>query len=140
MSRARTIVSANVICYINNKPYAQVTSFAFHSSTPREAINGVDSIDPFELAVNTTKVSGSIGLVRTLFDGGIEGAGLTTNFERLPQEKYFSVMLVERLSQRVLFRADYCSVNQQNWSLTAKGIMQGQVEFEALAWSNDSAE
>lgn len=140
MSRARTIVAANVICYINNRPFGRVNHFSFSSSTPREPINAVDSIDPFELAVNSTKVSGSLGLVRTLYDGGAEGAGLTTNFERLPQEKYFSIMLVERLSDTVLFRADHCAVNQQSWTISAKNVVQGQVEFEGLTWSNEATE
>lgn len=138
MTRARTIATAGVIVYVNNRPFGKVTGFSFSSQTPREPINGVDSIDPFELAPNSTRVTGTLELVRTLYDGGVEGAGLTTNFERLPQEKYFSLMLVERISDTVLFRADYCSVNSQNWSFPSRGLARGSVEFEALSWSNET--
>ncbi len=140
MTRARSIVAANVICYVNNRPFGKVTGFSFSSATPREPINGIDSIDPFELAANTTRVTGSLTLVRTLYDGGAEGAGMTTDFERLPQEKYFSILLVERLSDTVLFQANHCSVNQQSWGASAKGVMTGQVEFEALSWTNEATE
>jgi hypothetical protein len=137
MSRAKTIVTAGVLLYVNNRPYGQVTSFRFNSDTIRNAIYGIDSIDPFELAPSVTKIAGSIGLVRTLYDGGAEGAGLTTSFEKLPKEKYFSLTLVEKSSDTVIFRADYCSVTRQNWDFESKGIAKGNVEFEALTWSNE---
>ncbi len=137
MSRAKTIVTAGVLLYVNNRPYGQVRSFRFSSQTARNPIYGIDSIDPFELAPTITKVSGSIGLVRTLFDGGAEGAGLTASFEQLPREKYFSIMLIEKASDTVLFRADYCSVTNQNWMFESKEIVRGDVEFEALTWSNE---
>lgn len=137
MSRAKTIVTAGVLLYVNNRPYGQVKSFRFNSESPRNAIYGLDSIDPFELAPTITKVAGSIGLVRTLYDGGAEGAGLTASFEQLPQEKYFSIMLVEKSSDTVLFRADFCSVTRQNWIFETKDIVKGEVDFEALTWSNE---
>ena len=137
MSRTKTIVTAGVLLYVNNKPYGQVKSFRFNSDTPRNAIYGIDSLDPFELAPTVTKVSGSIGLIRTLFDGGVEGAGLTANYEQLPREKYFSITLVEKASDTVLFRADFCSVTRQSWDFEAKEMVKGQVEFEALTWSNE---
>lgn len=137
MSRARTIVSAGVLLYVNNQPFGKVTGFKFSSDTPRDAIQGIDAVDPFELAPTVTRVKGSLELVRTIGDGGVEGAGLTTNFEALPQEKYFSIMLVERISDTVLFRADYCSVQSQSWEFRAKEMVHGSVEFEALSWSNE---
>ena len=137
MARARTVVTAGVLLYINNRLYGKVTGFSFSSETPREPINGIDSIDPFELAANTTRVTGTIDVVRTVFDGGAEGAGLTTNFERVPQEKYFSILLLERGSDTTLFRADYCSVNRQSWSFPSRGIVTGTIEFEGLSWSNE---
>lgn len=137
MSRARTIVSAGVLLYVNNKLYGKVVAFRFTSQTPREAINGIDSIDPFELAPTSTRVTGSIELVRTVADGGAEGAGLTTSYDKLPREKYFSVMLVERISDTVLFRADHCSVVSQTWDFPSKEKARGSLEFEALEWSNE---
>lgn len=135
--RAKTIVSAGVTVYVNGAPFGRVTSFRFSSNTPREAIYGIDSLDPFELAPTRTRITGSIGLVRTVADGGAEGAGLTTNYEQLSREKYFSLMLVERISDTVIFRADYCSVVNQQWDIAAKEMVRGTIEFEALDWSNE---
>lgn len=137
MSRARVIVAANVIVYINNLQYGRVRAFTFTSSTPRDAINGIDSLDPFELAPTSTRITAKMSLYRTLGDGGAEGAGLTTDYDNLAKEKYFSVSLVERGSDTVIFRADYCSVNSQSWDISSREMMTGMVEFEALNWSNE---
>lgn len=137
MSRARTIVTAGVLLYVNNRPYGAVTGFSFSSLTPRTAIMGLDSVDPFELAPTLTKVTGSIAVVRTLYDGGAQGAGMTGSFERLPREKYFSLVLVEKKSDTVIFRADYCSVVQEKWDFPSREKAHGSIEFEALSWVNE---
>lgn len=124
--------------YVNGAPFGRVTSFRFSSSTPRDAIYAIDSLDPFELAPTRTRVTGSLGLVRTIADGGAEGAGMTSNYEQLSREKYFSLMLVERISDTVIFRADYCSVVTQQWDVSAKEMVRGSIEFEALDWSNEN--
>jgi hypothetical protein len=137
MSRARTIVAANVLVYINNLQFGKVRSFSFTSQTPRDPINGIDSLDPFELAPTTTRITARMGLYRTLGDAGAEGAGLTTDYDNLSKEKYFSVVLVERSSDTVIFRADFCSVNSQTWDIVSRELVTGTVEFEALNWSNE---
>lgn len=135
--RQKTIVGASVILYVNNKPYGQVVGFRFSSQTPRDAILAIDSLDPFELAPTSTKCSGSIELIRTAGDGGAEGGGFTTDYERLSREKYFSVMLMERITNTVIFRADFCSVVSQQWDFRAKQMAHGSLEFEALDWNNE---
>jgi hypothetical protein len=137
MTRARTIVSAGVSLYINGKRMGRVTSFEFNSATPRRAIHGLDALDPFELAPVSTRVSGRLGFVRTVGDGGAEGQGLTTQYDTLPLEKYFSIMLIERISDTVIFEANYCSVVNQSWSVQPKSMVTGMVEFEALDWNNE---
>lgn len=135
--RARTIVGAGVLLYVNSRPFGKVTGFRFTSSTPREAIYSVDSLDPVELAPTRTKVSGTINLVRTIADGGAEGAGFTTDYENLSREKYFSLILLDRQTDKVIFRADYCSVVSQSWDAVIRDIVKGNLEFEALDWSNE---
>jgi hypothetical protein len=137
MTRARTVVTAGVLLYVNNRPYGKVVGFRFSSQTPREPVMAIDSVDPFELAPTSTKVTGSMEIVRAVGDGGAEGAGLTTSFEKLPRERYFSLMLVEKASDTVIFRADHCAVVSQTWDFQAKERARGSVEFEALSWSNE---
>jgi hypothetical protein len=62
---------------------------------------------------------------------------MTTDFANLPRERYFSVMIIERKSDRVLFAADRCSVISQSWQMGAKSMVTGTVEFEGLDWYNE---
>lgn len=138
MARARVITSAAVILYVNGKPFGQVAEFSFRSTTPRRALYGLDSVDPYELAPTQAKITANMKLYRTVGDGGAEGAGLTAGFEDLSRERYFSILLVDRgASDAVIFQADLCSLSGQSWSVPSRGIITGSIEFEALTWNND---
>lgn len=136
--RSRTMVGANVILYVNGMPYGQCLGFRFKSSTPRFAIYEIDKLDPSELATTITKSVGTVSIVKTVADNGIEGSGFTTSFQKLPREKYFSIVLINRLNGKSLFRSDYCSVTDQSWEFAAKNIVTGTLEFETLDWTNEA--
>jgi hypothetical protein len=134
--KARTITGASVICYVNGKVLGRATGFSFQSVTPRRAIYGIDSCEPYELAPTQAKVSGTISVVRTIGDGGADG--MVADFEDLSRERYFSIALVERGSDRVFFQASACSLVSQLWSIPSKSHISGTLSFEALGWSNET--
>lgn len=135
--RAQSVVSAGIICYINGKPYGRVRDFSFESTTGKKPQYGLDTLEPYELIPTNTRVTGRMTLQRTVGDAGAEGAALTVRFEDLPRERYFSVQLVERVSDTLIFEAKYCAVTRQAWTVPEKGIVTGTVEFEAIDWSNE---
>jgi hypothetical protein len=137
MARAKTVTTAGVLVFINGTLYGRVASARFSSSTPRNVIYGLDSTEPFEIASSTTKVNGQLEIYRTIGDGGIEGAGMVASFKDLPREKYFSIQIIERGSETVIFEAPYCSIINQSWSMASKGMVVGTIEFEALDWVNE---
>lgn len=137
MARTRVLQSAAIIVNVNGKPFGVCTNFQWQSATPKKALYGLDQIDPFELGVTTTKITGTVGVYRTDGDGGAEGWGLGATYEDLSREKYFSLLLVDRASDRVIFQADYCSLVVQSWNIPAKGVVTGQFQFEALKWNNE---
>lgn len=138
MSQSRLALSASVTLYINGGAYAQVTDFRFDSATPKRAIMGLDSSEPYELAPTVTKITGSIGLVRIAGDGGLEGAGFVAQSSNILRERYFTLALVEHRTNTQFFRADKCSVTAQNWNSPSKGRISGSLNFEALDWSNEA--
>lgn len=138
MSQSRLTLSAGVTLYINGRPYAQVTDFRFDSATPKKAIMGLDSSEPYELAPTTSKITGSIGLVRIAGDGGLEGAGIIAHSSNAIRERYFTLALVEHRTNTQLFRADRCSATAQSWNSPSKGRITGSLNFEALDWSNEA--
>lgn len=137
MARSKIISAANVVCFINNQVYGKVTGFSYSSSTPKKRQMGIDSLRPYELIPTGTVVQGQLALLRLVGDAGIEGAGMTAPFADLSKEKYFSIALVDRTSDTVIFQADYASISSESWSIPSKGIVTGTVTFEALDWTNE---
>lgn len=137
MSYNTTIVGATVDCYINGKLYSVVTSFRWSSDTSRRSIHGIDSAEPLELAPTITRVTGSVGLLRSHMDAGIEGVGVVAPLQDLSREKYFTIALMDRMTGTIIFKADNCSVMNQSWDVPARGMVTGQMTFEAIGWGNE---
>ncbi len=134
--RARTLTAAHAVCYINGQVYAFVNGFNWDSQTPARPIYGLDSADPYELAPTTTKVSGTIGVFRTVADKGAQGAGIVPYFEQVPNGKYFSISIVDRSTDMLLFQSDTAILQSESWSIPSKGLITGQLRFEAITWTN----
>jgi hypothetical protein len=136
--KSKLITTAQVVLYINGKPYANVSGFRWESATPPKVIYGLDSGEPYELAPATTRVTGIVQLYRQVGSGGLEGAGVIAPFESLPRSKYFSLSLVERSTDTQIFRADNCWAVSQSWDAPVKGRITGAISFEGLTWSNEA--
>jgi hypothetical protein len=137
-TKPKIVVAAKVLVYINNKLYGQVTSFSWNSSTPNKKIRTVDLQVPVELASTTSDITFNMGVLRTIGDGGIQGVGLVAPMPQLAKQKYFSILLLERTLKMPIFRADYCMVDDENWTLVAKEKMAGQVSCSAIIWTNET--
>ncbi len=133
------ITSAQLLVYINGIPYAKVTNYSFSSETGKKPIRGIDSSEAYELAPTTNSVSGSLSILRLLGDDGLEGDGITTQFENQINQKYFSIMVVERRQNTVIFRADHCQVVSQQWDMPARGMVTGSFSFVGIRWQNDAS-
>jgi hypothetical protein len=138
MARSHLATAARVILYINGQPYAQATSFRWDSATPARALYGLDCGEPYELAHTVTKITGQIGLLRVVGDGGLEGAGVVQHFADVPKGRYFTLALIDRVTDTQLFRADRCKATSQSWNVPSKGRIEGTLTFEALDWSNEA--
>jgi len=132
------LTAARVILYINGTAYSYVTDFRWSSATPSRQIRGLDSSMPYELGPGIASCQGSIGLLRGSGTGGLEGIGISPSFEQLVKGRYFTLMLVDRLTDTTLFRADNCWMTNQSWNAPSKSRVTGQMTFEALSWSNEA--
>lgn len=140
MSHRPILVSgAKVLCYINGKLFGRVTSFSWASATPRKKIRCVDISIPLELAATTTDLTWQMGVLRTIGDGGLQGSGIVADFNNVIKEKYFTILLIERTSNLVLFKSDLCNTDSESWSVVNKSIMSGQVSGSGILWQNETA-
>lgn len=137
MPHSLIVTGARVFLYINGKKVGKVTSFMWKSTTDYKEINGLDSAEPYELASEITRVVGQVGLLRLAGDGGIEGLGITAQFEDLTRQKYVTIALVDRVTQTLLFRADQCVIVDQQWSVQVKNRLEGMMSFKGITWNNE---
>lgn len=138
MPASLLVTGARVFLYLNGRKIGRATAFGWRSITPRKAIYGLDSSEPYELAPTTTKMQGTVSLLRSAGDGGVEGMGIAGQYEDLSREKYATILLLERKTGLVLFRADECSVTDQQWNVAAKAKLEGGFSFEGLTWNNET--
>ena len=132
------VTGARTVVYINGQPYSYVTNFAYSCSTPHIPVIGLDVSTPLELAPTGNQLNGTLGLLRASGTGGLEGAGVAFHYGVLPQGKYFSLAIIDRKNDLLVFSADRCVVVSQSWSVPAAGKMVGSMSFIALDWYNEA--
>ena len=148
MAQEYTQLGANLKLVINNQVVGLVSGFSYSLDYGRKSLRGID--DPFAQeivsgqqtlrgTVNCIRIKGNSleqrGIVRNQMQGGS-----TTDVNEVKNpvstdllaEAYLSIALIDRTSGEVVFQADRALVTSQNWSVGARGIMQGSFDFEAV--------
>lgn len=134
---AKTITGAHILCYVNGNLYGRASNITYNSQTIHKPIYGIDQAEPFELAASQTKLSGTISVYRLHGDGGSQGAGMSAKYEDVPRGKYFTLTLLDRSNDLIVFQAKYCVQQSESWSIPAKGIITGSLSFEAIDFENE---
>jgi len=135
----RLLVGAHVVVYLNNSPFGRVADLAWSVSTPKKQLHCVDWLSPVELIPTSREVQASMTIFKMHGDGGIEAAGLAGAWGDSTMEKYFSILVIDKLSDTTIFRSDRCSVVSQSWKV-GRGYVMGSISFTGLHWSNDAGE
>lgn len=139
MGQPKVLAGPNTLCFVNGVLLGSVAGFDWNSSEATKQIRGLDSLRPFELAPASVSAGFRMTIWRLIGDGGAEGQGMTTNFPRLPQQKYFTLTIIERRTDTIVYRSNFCKVVDQNWGIHAKALVQGVIACEVLDWDNEAA-
>jgi hypothetical protein len=139
MASQRVLSGAGVTVEINGTDWGVITAVQLQMNTPHKPIPGIDSIENFELAPTSATVSGTIALLRVLGDGGLEGREITSKQPDVIYEKYFQLRLTERATGKLLFQANRCVVESQQWSYQTRALVQGSFSFTGLSWGSDAS-
>lgn len=133
----RILVGANVICYVNGSLYGNVISFKWDASTPSRVIGGIDNVEAMELAPTNSLCGWNMSLYRIKGSGGLQGLGISPVSTEIARGKYFTITLIERISDTVIFEAKFCKVDNESWDVAAKSMSIGTVAAKCLSWSNE---
>ncbi len=75
---------------------------------------------------------------RVRYDGGLEGKGIAASQKDILSEKYIGIVVVDRVTDSVVFQCDRVAVTSQKWSVKSKGILEGSFSFEAIDIKNET--
>ncbi len=134
---SKTLHSSRLAIYINGIRYGVVSNFKYRSDTAHAEIFEIDSLDAVEISPTTNKVEGNFNIYRTTTDGGIEGFGISQNFSDITRGRYFTIQIVDRANDIVIFSATQCRVISQDWEMKSKDLVMGSINFRGIEWYNE---
>lgn len=134
----KALAGAALAIYINGEPFGIATGISWDSSAGRQAIYGIDSVTPFELAPGAQSIKANISCYRIRGDGGLEGRGVAAPDKKIALEKYIDILVLDRLTGLPILKINSAAVNSQRWSVNARGMLEGNFEIEGLDWENES--
>lgn len=135
--RNATINGNDCAVYINGTLFAIASNFRYTVNSGTRAIHGIDSVFPFELASGTHSVSGDMSVYRKHNTAGIEGVGIAPRDAYLPRSRYFSVTVIDRSTDTIIFKCDKCAITSQSWTVPAQGVITGDFSFMGIGYSNE---
>lgn len=133
------IVSPHCICLINSVPFAKVKGFGWGSSSGRKVTYGIDTMMPTDICPTVLGIRGSMQIYRLHRDGGIEAAGMIPSWRKMTLGKFFSVAILDRTTDTVIFHANRCEVESQSWLIQPKSYVTGNVSFVGLDYENEAS-
>ena len=136
--RPQLVAGGRVLIYLNGVRFGRAISIQLNISSPNRSIETIDDLQPAELAPTRVRLRGTVTCYRLAGDGGIEGAGVSTEFAEIPRQKYFTLTLRDRVTDSVLFEFDYCMVDEQIWQVATKELMTGSFNFTGITWANEA--
>lgn len=131
------LTSSAVVCYINGLPFGRVANIDIDISHHRKLIKTVDVLRAAEIVQQGYDINGSVTIFKLHSDGGVEAAGMAGVQADLNREKYFTILLVDRVTDTTIWQAPNCSVTSQRWSYT-RGLIIGNIGFQSLTISNET--
>jgi hypothetical protein len=137
MSQQRIIVGANIICYLNGRPLGFVADFHYNASTPSREIRGIDCPEVQELAPTISGCKFNMTVFRIKGGGGIQGVGMGPISAEVPRGKYFDFLLLDRITDTVVWNGRWCRIDNESGSFAAKAMSMVSVSGTAITWSNE---
>ncbi len=132
------VCGAHAIVYVNGRPYARVSTFSVQSAEPQREVAVVDTLDIAEEIPGAITRRVSMSVYRLHGDGGAEGGGLAVPQRDAVVQKYFSVLVADRVNDLTMFRADRCKLTAQAWTV-GRGMVTGTLQVNVLDLSNEVA-
>lgn len=134
---SKTLHTSRLAVYFNGNRYGVINNFSYNSETAHTEIFEIDSLDAVEISPTANRVEGTFDIYRTTTDGGVEGFGISQNFSDITRGRYFTIQIIDRANDVVVFAAMQCRVITQRWSMKSKDLVMGSISFKGIEWYNE---
>lgn len=138
MSTSNLVTTPHCVALINSVPFARCSGLTYDVSSPRREVHGIDVLPPVELIPTSLSIHGTVQMYKIHGDGGNEASGLVATWNSMTREKYFSLLVLDRVTDTVLVQVDKCVVTNQSWVIQPKSFVIGTVAFSGFDYSNDT--
>ncbi len=138
--RNATVLGNDLAIYINGNLFGVVSEIRWEQAYGRHAISGIDSVFPFELASGQAVLQGSMSIYRLHNTAGLEGKAIAPRDFKLPRERYFSLQVVDNVTDTVILQCNRAAVSSQSWNAASQQILQGSFSFMGIGWANEFGE
>ena len=126
-----TLVGANVKLFINNKLYASVQTINLDIDYAEEAIYGIDSPWPQEIAGGRATIRGNIQGIRIKNSGGLQAQndGIRPLFSDLAASPYISIRIQDIATSEDIIFIPRAKVTRESHSASIKNSYKLNFDF-----------
>lgn len=135
--KTKTMRGADVVIYVNAKPWAFVDRVEWDVDYGVEPIHGIDYIHPQEITTGRVALNVNLHYWRQHNTAGIEGAGMVPTDDALSRARYCYIQVVDMVSGVTYFEIPKAVVRRQSGSGSAKGVFEGTVSLTGMGWANE---
>lgn len=131
---AQSIVLRGADCrlFISGNEYPEVQSINYTIDYGEDAIYGIDSVYPQEIAVTRIAVQGQISGVSVKLKGGLQGHDIRTKINEILYHPYTSLRIKDRHSDKDIFWLPQMKVTNERFSVNAKGVATVSFSFKGI--------
>lgn len=132
------ICGPHTVVYINGKPFSQVSAVDYNINSPYKLLTGIDTLLPLDTIPQSLSYTATLQLYMIRGRCGIEGEGLAATWEAATRGKYFSILILDRQTQNVIFEGQKNRATGQQWRFASRSIVTGTVQFTGLFYNNNT--
>jgi hypothetical protein len=132
MGKATVLSGACLKLYLNNKLYKEVQEVSYVLDYDEQAIRGIDSPYPQEIAPGRASCAGSVRGIRIKYSGGIQAYNVRPLIKDILSSPYISIRIQDRSTKEDILFIPNAKIKRQAVQGTVKGIVRISFDFEGL--------
>lgn len=137
MSQSVVLKGSEIKVYISGKIYPEAKSISYTIDYGEDAIYGIDSPYPQEIATTRISVQGSISGVRVKYSGGLQAHEARAKINQILYASYTSLRIKDRYSDVDILWLPQMKVTSETFQVQAKGIATLSFTFKGIIPYNE---